>query len=70
MAYNFKEYMERPDRLTAVTECAGCGKYIALRNVMKAVPPEPCSYLQCNKLYGSFHFIYRSMAGFLHSHSI
>ena len=41
MAYNFKEYMERPDRLTAGHRmCAGCGASIALRNVLKAVKPE------------------------------
>lgn len=41
MAYNFKEYMERPERLTSGHRmCAGCGASIALRNVLKAVKPE------------------------------
>ena len=48
MAYNFKEYMERPDRLTAGHRmCAGCGASIALRNVMKAVHPEDHAVI-CN----------------------
>ena len=48
MAYNFKEYMERPDRLTAGHRmCAGCGASIALRNVMKAVHPEDRAVI-CN----------------------
>lgn len=41
MAYNFKEFMERPDRLTAGHRmCAGCGGSIAMRNVLKALKPE------------------------------
>ena len=48
MAYNCKEYMERPDRLTAGHRmCAGCGASIALRNVMKAVHPEDHAVI-CN----------------------
>ena len=48
MAYSFKEYMERPDRLTAGHRmCAGCGASIALRNVMKAVHPEDHAVI-CN----------------------
>ena len=39
--YNFKEFMERPDRLTPGHRmCAGCGATIAMRNVMKAIKPE------------------------------
>lgn len=45
---NFKELMERPDRLTAGHRmCAGCGGSIALRNVLKALKPEDHAVI-CN----------------------
>lgn len=45
---NFKELMERPDRLTAGHRmCAGCGGSIALRNVLKALRPEDHAVI-CN----------------------
>lgn len=48
MSVNFKEMMERPDRLTAGHRmCAGCGGSIALRNVLKAVKPEDHAVI-CN----------------------
>lgn len=38
---NFKEIMERPERLTGGHRmCAGCGGTIAARNVLKALKPE------------------------------
>ena len=40
MAYNFKEVMEKPDRLTSGHRlCAGCGAPIALRGVLRALEP-------------------------------
>ena len=46
--YNFKEFMERPERLTPGHRmCAGCGATIALRNVMKALKPEDQAVI-CN----------------------
>ncbi len=45
---NFKELMERPERLTAGHRmCAGCGGSIALRNVLKALKPEDHAVI-CN----------------------
>lgn len=41
MAYNFKEVMNRPDRLASGHRmCAGCGAPIAVRAVLKAIKPE------------------------------
>ncbi len=41
MAYNFKEVMERPDRLASGHRmCAGCGAPIAVRGVLRAIKPE------------------------------
>jgi pyruvate ferredoxin oxidoreductase beta subunit len=41
MAYNFKQVMERPDRLASGHRmCAGCGAPIAVRAVLRAIKPE------------------------------
>lgn len=41
MAYNFKEVLEKPERLAAGHRmCAGCGSPIAIRNVLRALHPE------------------------------
>ncbi|MCR4672118.1 MAG: pyruvate ferredoxin oxidoreductase [Lachnospiraceae bacterium] len=40
MAYNFKEAMEKPDRLASGHRlCAGCGAPIAIRGVLRALEP-------------------------------
>lgn len=41
MAYNFKEVMARPDRLTGGHRmCAGCGAPVVARQILKALKPE------------------------------
>lgn len=41
MAYNFKEVMNKPERLTGGHRmCAGCGAPIAVRGVLRALKPE------------------------------
>lgn len=41
MAYNFKEVMNRPERLTGGHKmCAGCGAPVAVRSVLRALKPE------------------------------
>lgn len=55
MAYNFKDTMAKPERLTAGHRmCAGCGATIALRNVMKMVHEEDhaviCNATSCSEV--------------------
>lgn len=41
MAYNFKEVMNKPERLTGGHRmCAGCGAPVAVRGVLRALKPE------------------------------
>ena len=41
MAYNFKQEMNKPERLAGGHRlCAGCGAGIAVRGVMRALKPE------------------------------
>lgn len=48
MAYNFKEIINRPERMAPGHRmCAGCGAPIALRNVLKALKPEDQAVI-CN----------------------
>jgi pyruvate ferredoxin oxidoreductase beta subunit len=48
MAYNFKEIINRPERIAPGHRmCAGCGATIALRNVLKALKPEDQAVI-CN----------------------
>lgn len=48
MAYNFKEIMSKPDRLSAGHRmCAGCGAPIAVRGVLRAVNPEDKVVVGC-----------------------
>ena len=52
MAYNFKEVMNKPERLTGGQRmCAGCGAPIAVRTVLRALKPEDhaviCSATSC-----------------------
>ena len=52
MAYNFKEVMSRPERLSGGHRmCAGCGAPIAVRGVLRALRPEDraviCSATGC-----------------------
>jgi pyruvate ferredoxin oxidoreductase beta subunit len=48
MAYNFKEIMSRPERLTGGHRmCAGCGGTIAARNVMRALKPDDKAVVCC-----------------------
>ena len=52
MAYNFKQEMNKPERLAGGHRlCAGCGAGIAVRGVMRALKPEDkavvCSATGC-----------------------
>ncbi|MDE5872423.1 MAG: pyruvate ferredoxin oxidoreductase, partial [Lachnospiraceae bacterium] len=41
MAFNFKEVMNKPERLAPGHRmCAGCGATIAVRTVLRALKPE------------------------------
>lgn len=48
MTYNFKEEMNKPERLTGGHRmCAGCGATIAVRGVLRALKPEDRAIIGC-----------------------
>ncbi len=72
MAYNFKEIMNRPERLAPGHRfCAGCGAGIAARAVLRAVKPEDkavvCSATGCLEV-STFTYPYTAWRdSFIHS---
>lgn len=72
MAYNFKEVMNKPERLTGGQRmCAGCGGPIAVRTVLRALKPEDhaviCSATSCLEV-STFLYPYTAWTdSFIHS---
>lgn len=72
MAYNFKEVMNKPERLTGGQRmCAGCGAPIAVRTVLRALKPEDhaviCSATSCLEV-STFLYPYTAWTdSFIHS---
>lgn len=72
MAYNFKEFVNRPERFMGGHRmCAGCGAPIAVRNVLRAIKPEDhaviCNATGCLEV-SSFLYPYTAWKdSFIHS---
>ncbi|MGF6907734.1 thiamine pyrophosphate-dependent enzyme [Fusobacterium sp. PH5-44] len=72
MAYNFKEFVNRPERFMGGHRmCAGCGAPVAVRNVLRAVKPEDhaviCNATGCLEV-SSFLYPYTAWKdSFIHS---
>ncbi|MFK4784440.1 thiamine pyrophosphate-dependent enzyme [Fusobacterium sp. MFO224] len=72
MAYNLKEVMNKPERLTGGQRmCAGCGGPIAVRTVLRALKPEDhaviCSATSCLEV-STFLYPYTAWTdSFIHS---